>query len=389
MTPTKRPIRKAALLCSAIVLLLLAAACGGDPADTAAPSDTDTADTADTGDSDGPAGEPEFRLQFANFVGPDTAPMAANIWWAEELARRTDGRVEVTFFHAGSLLGASEIFPGVGDGRADLGYFATAYHPAELPLSQSVGIPFVTSDVEAQGRAFNELYETNDAFRAEYEDAGVRVLHFQPISENVLGTPEPIDGIEDLQGKQIRGIGYVSNALAAIGANPISIPADELYEALQRGVVEGFSGFAFDSVIDVGLHEVAPHLIDTGFGNYILAVTVVNQDTWDSLPDDIQAVINDMADESVTTHMRILQEVVDRACDTFLESGGTISSLSDEDKAEWREAIGDSILEQWFEDTGENAQEFWDQYIDALRRYEAETGDAQSSLERCREQQDA
>ena len=139
-----------------------------------------------------------YELQFASYIGAAAAQSRASEWWAKEVERRTSGRVKVKFFYQGALLPATDILKGIGDGRADLGYVANAYHPAELPLSSVVGVPFVTSNAEAQMHTFTELYERNTAFRNEWERQGVHVLFFHPLSENIVGMRKPANTVADL-----------------------------------------------------------------------------------------------------------------------------------------------------------------------------------------------
>src|SRR5690606_1546294 len=94
---------------------------------------------------------------------------------------RTDGRVEIEFFYGEALVKAADMLEGVSAGRADIGYAASLYFPAQLSLASVVEIPFTTTDPGAQAQAFYSLYQENEAFRADYENAGVHVLTFNPI----------------------------------------------------------------------------------------------------------------------------------------------------------------------------------------------------------------
>lgn len=332
-----------------------------------------------------PAAAQEFELQFASYIGDAAAQSRAQEWWADEVERRTDGRVRVEFFYSGSLLGATDILRGVGDGRASLGYVANAYHPAELPLSSVVGVPFMTSNAEAQMRTFMDLYQNNEAFRQEWRSNNVHVLYFNPLSENILGTRELIMGLDDLEGMRIRGLGYVNQVLEAVGANPVAIAAPEIYEALLRNTLDGYSGFAFEVVTALKLQEVAPHTLSTGTGNYVFAATPINLDLWESMPEDIQTILTEVSAEYQDTVAQYLAETEDEVCQTILDAGGTVTVLPDEDIDRIRAAVGDSIVQDWVETAearGVDAEDFLAEYTEKLAMYEEQV-DYVSGVNRC------
>ncbi|APH73485.1 hypothetical protein BSQ44_20500 [Aquibium oceanicum] len=332
-----------------------------------------------------PALAAEYDLQFASYIGKGAAQSRAQEWWAQEVEKRTDGRVHVEFFYQGSLLPATDILQGVADGRASLGYVANAYHPAELPLSSVVGVPFMTSNAEAQMLTFTELYERNEAFRDEWESKGVHVMFFNPLSENIVGMRENDTTLEGMKGKSIRGLGYVNQVLQAIGANPVAIAAPEIYEALLRGTLDGYSGFAFEVVPALKLHEVAPYTFATGTGNYVFAATPITKSLWDGMPDDLKSIINEVNAEYTSKVIEILTQTEDEVCRTIKESGGSVSVLSPEETETIREAVGDSIEKKWIEEAsarGAPAAEFLEDYKATLAKHEAEATYV-SGVKRC------
>jgi len=262
---------------------------------------------------------------------------------------------------------------------------ANAYHPAELPLSSVVGVPFITSNAEAQMRTFQYLYEHNEAFRSEWEKQGLHVLFFHPLSENIVGMREPVKSVADFKGKSIRGLGYINQVLEIIGANPVAIAAPEIYEALQRGTIHGYSGFAFEVVTALKLNEVAPHTIATGTGNYVFAVTPITKTLWEKMPDDIKAMLTQVSREYMGKVIDILKETEDEVCAAIKAKGGTVSVLSDADVESIRAKIGDQINQRWVADASArsgNAGAFFKDYTETLAKFEKEATYV-SGVKRC------
>lgn len=400
MRETRRPKGLMRRWLSLSVAMLLVASCGDGGDDDIDPSgespdasEEDSDPDSDEGDlepSDASDGE-TFHFRYAHFFGPTTPQSISIERWADTITERTDGRVTFEFSYQESLLDARDILSGVADGRADMGYIANFYYPSELAFASIAEVPFITSNTGAQMRTFFDLYHENEAFRSEFEANGVHALTFNPITGNILGAPEPLETPEAVEGLQVRAVGKIAAAFEELGANPVALPAPDIYESLQRGVIDAYSSFPLEIVTDLGLHEVGPHLVDTGSGNYIVPATIIGTDLWESLPDDIRQIITEENEAHVDRAMEDLIEVEDSVCETVLEVGGSITLWSDEAVADWQDQIGDRFIDEWRSDVTANfdeaeVDEFLDQYLQKLEEYEA-ASDYVPGMERCAEQQ--
>lgn len=207
----------------------------------------------------------------------------AIVRWADSIANETEGRVTVEVFYSASLLPAADLLPGIMDGRADAGYVVDTMFPDLLPLTNSSSIPFDRLNGVAQAMAYHEVYNTNEDYKAEFEKLGVHVLHFYPMGQTIIGSAEEIATLDDLKGKDLRCLGYICDALQGVGANPVAIASNEIYEAMDRDTIDGWSGYPYMDVIATQLQEVTPYMTDPGIGQYVQAVMPINQKTWDSI----------------------------------------------------------------------------------------------------------
>lgn len=332
-----------------------------------------------------------FTLKFASYNVPDAAEARTTARWAKEVEEATEGRVKIEFFYQESLLSGVETLPGVADGRADMGFIADAYYPAELPLTTVVGIPFVTSNAEAQGRAFVDLYAESEALEAEWENQGVHVLTWAPVPSNIVAAKEPVDSLDDLEGRKIRGYGYVSQALEAAGASAIGISQSEVYESLQRGLLDGTSGASLDIAADRDYQEVAPHFVDVGSGNYAMTANVINRNVWESMPEDVREAIEAVSADYLEDYLAQLAKVEEAACDELLDAGGDVTLLPESETRAWADEVGPAIRDQWADAVtssagGADADAFYEQYIDTLESHETDS-EYTSSMQRCAERQ--
>lgn len=367
MTRTETFARSAAVAVVAGALAAALGACG-----------------AGAGGGDG--GE-RITLRYAHYFGPTNAQSRAIIEWAEEIKERTSGRVEIEFYYGESLVKAADMLQGVASGRADLGYAASLYFPSQLPLAGVVEVPFMTSDPGAQAQAFYELYQENEAFRSDYEKQGVHVLTFNPIGGAIVGAKEPIDGIEWFQGKQIRAVGMIAEAMQSVGATPVALTFSEIYEGMQRGVVDAYTNANFDAIVDIRAHEVGPYIYDTGLGIYVAPATIINLSTWQSLPEDIRDIITEVSSRHVERAMPILMQVEDETCKTITEGGGIVGVLPEEDVDIWRGTFTEQAVATWRERATQVhdpavVDEFYEQYLELLEAAEA-ASDYETGIARC------
>ncbi len=328
-----------------------------------------------------------YTLDFASYNVPNAAESRATQQWAKDIEEATDGRVTIRFFFQEALLSGAETLHGVADGRADMGYIATAYYPAELVLSNVVGVPFITDNAEAQARTFMDLYENNEAMRQEWESLGVKVLSWTPVPPNIVALKEPLDGLEGLEGRRIRGYGYVSETLELVGVNSVGISQSEVYEALQRGLLDGTSGASLDIAVNRGYQEVAPHFVDVNYGNYAMTANIINKQVWDEMPQDIRDAINQATENYIQTYLTALEEQEVAACNQLLEAGGNVTLLEASETEAWSTEAVPQIRQLWAQHVASSKPDvdtdaFYEAYTSALGRYEAESSYV-SAMARC------
>lgn len=333
------------------------------------------------------SGEESFSLKLASYQPPGAAEPEATLKWIDNVNEATDGRVDVEYMYQEALLPGAEILKGVGDGRADMGYVADAYYPGELPLTNIAGVPFITSSAEAQGKAFAELYETNEAFRAEWDKQGVHVLMWAPVPPNTVALEKPAKDLGDLEGRKVRQIGFSAEAFQQVGITPVAISHSEVYEALQRGVIDGVSGGSLDILTDRDYQEIAPNFMDLRAGNYAVSAVIINKKLWDGLPSDVQDAMNTESEDYLDIYMEVLMAHEDAACTKLLDADGTITVLDQNEADEWSQQVSPAIKAAWESNvkssgsTGD-ASAFYDEYAAVVKKYEAEST-YEPALQRC------
>src|SRR5690606_15512790 len=125
-----------------------------------------------------------------------------------------------------------------------------------------------------------------------------------------------------LAGKTLRASGYIAEALQKAGGNAVGLPVVDVYEAIQRGTIDGYTNMILDTVPVLSLQEVSPWIAETGLGLYTVNTLSINKNKWDSLSDEHKQIFEDVADRWQEYYLDQLTEVEDAACQLLIENGG-------------------------------------------------------------------
>ena len=235
-----------------------------------------------------PAYAKKIKLTYANFM-PVGVPLGQMERWVEEVQRRTGGKVEIKTFPGGTLLKGPAMADGVAQGQADIGHTTMAYQPGRFIIENAVGLPLGIPSCEVGSRVFWEIFKKYKPKSFE----GLKVLSVMVFGPNDIMTQVPVRKMEDLKGLEIRASGHGATTLSAWGAVPVGMPMPATPEALQKGVVKGMYT-AIDNMVDWNLTSLLPYSTKINEVYWAFA-TFMNPDTWNSLPEDVKKVMDDLA----------------------------------------------------------------------------------------------
>ncbi len=310
------------------------------------PPPTPTAMPAPSGD------EEVFKLKFSSPLSPPPFLMSeVQKWWADEVARRSGGRIEWTdFYWSGALTKAGETLEAVEVGLADAGAVIYPYYPGKLPLGNwTYAVPFGPGDpaviLDAAIRTFNEV----PALKAEVESYNLVFLMPVVIDTYNLTSKNPIVTFEDFDGIKIASIGsYHPRILESAGATAIAMPVGERYQALQTGIIEA-EFLPWDISHAYKYHDFNKHITWVDMGAAMPAGLGINKDVWDSLPADLQQLMRDVADEAVELNASLILERRNAALADWESLDITRHEMPDEERVQWANALSD-IPGEWIEE---------------------------------------
>lgn len=339
------------------------------------------------------AGGAKVKLTYASFTAPTSPHAKAFDWLADELKSRTDGRVTIERFYAGSLCGVNEIMACQKDGRADMGIWLPWTAPNDFPLASVVGVPFVTRDTWADTMAFNDLASGDTDLKAEFDRQGIRFLYAGPVGPAILGTNDKVTSLDWVKTKSIRTTGYLTEAFKLLGANPVAIPNADQYQALQRGVINAFYATTLDgAAIDNSLFEVTKYWYDIGAGEYANVVTTISDKALKKLSTQDQQTLFDAVNQ---LNGKFWDDyyfpAMKTACDRALNGGVKVMEVWHGDQVDkFRSVAADAVKDKWIAASkkagASDPAKFFDTYTAAVKTEEGKSKLGLTATERCAKQ---
>lgn len=266
--------------------------------------------------------------------------------WIDTIEERCEGKVIIKPYWAESLLKTPDTFEGVRTGIADIGNVFSPTGPGQFQLTNLDQLNVTCPNSKVHCQVIQTMYEEG-YFGNEWDDVKVLFMHGNTPAD-VATSKAPIVNIEDWQGQRIAVFGeYIAEVVRELGGIPVGINLTDAYTALQRGTVDGVA-FEWVGQVAFKFYEVAKYRTESA-----LTVTecqlVMNKDTWNSLPPDIQQIFEE---ESGMKWSMIMGEDFDNFNDssrTYIEGYAAergqppMNILSPEDEAAWNAAVERAI----------------------------------------------
>jgi TRAP-type C4-dicarboxylate transport system substrate-binding protein len=323
-----------------------------------------------------PAAEKPIVLTAHAYVPQDMPVMLGYEAWSKEIEKRTNGQVQFKFYWAQSLMKAVDAIRGTGQGIADVAISVPAYHPSETPFGTVGEMGFITNAPDASGRALGALHKSDAAFRNQFERHNVKVMFFVPFPPNIMGFKgKQIKTLEDFKGMKVRAIGELNEVVARLGGIPVAIPAMEVYEAIDRGVINGYTGWPLSAVKGFKLEETAKNYLDFGYGNYMTPFICFNKDKWNSLPADIQKIIEQVNALGIDIYTSIYAKEEPKYIQALKDANCTFYILPGSEVTRWKKILTPGIWDKWVEKNSKygDARAFFDAYLKEVHQYETKS----------------
>jgi tripartite ATP-independent transporter DctP family solute receptor len=277
----------------------------------------------------------------------------------KKLEDATSGRLSIQMYAAMQLGGEKEAIEQAQVGALQLARVSVGALGPVVDDLNVFNLPFLFRDTAHMEKVIDGpigdelLAKVTDSAQTRlvglcWMDAGARSLY---------DTKQPIRNIDDLKGLKVRVMGnpMFVDMMNALGGNGIAMGYDQVFSALQTGVIDGAENnppsFVFDNHYQVAKHyTLTEHLI-------VPEILVFSRRTWDTLSMDDQALIRKTAREAQLEERELWRQTEQQAFEKMRAAGIDVIRVSD------RQRFQDAVKPVW--------DKYGGKYADLIKRIQA------------------
>ena len=277
--------------------------------------------------------------------------------FANDVDTATGGKLKITVHANASLFKAPEIKRAVQGGQAQIGEILLANFENENPLYGIDGIPFLATSYADSFRLYKASKKIQNDLLAKQ---GMMMLFAVAWPPQGIYSKKAIDSAADMKGLKWRAYSPSTSKIAElVGAQPVTVQASELSQALATGVVESFmtsGSTGYDSKV----YEQVKNFYDTQAWLPKNAI-IVNKKAFDALDQPSQAALLKAAEAAETRGWKVSEEKNAWYLNALKEKGMTIHKPSAKLQADLKK-VGEAMQAEWLKKAGAEGQAVMDAY---------------------------
>jgi TRAP-type C4-dicarboxylate transport system substrate-binding protein len=277
--------------------------------------------------------------------------------FAADVNKATGGKLQITVHPGASLFKAPEIKRAVQGGQAQAGEILLANFQNEWQMFGADGLPFLATSYDQSMKLYKAQKPIMEKKLAEQ---GMQLLYTVPWPPQGIYSKKPVATAADLKGSKWRAYSPATSRIAElVGAQPVTVQAAELSQALATGVVEANMTSGATGV-DSKLYEHLKFYYDVQAWLPKNAV-IVNKKAFDALDKPTQDALLKAAADAETRGWAASQKVNTDTLAILKANGMAVEPPSAALKADMQK-VGETMVKEWVEKAGPEGQAMLDAY---------------------------
>jgi TRAP-type C4-dicarboxylate transport system substrate-binding protein len=293
----------------------------------------------------------EIKLTFGDQNPPaGWGPIHALQPWVQKVEAATKGRVKIEIFPSQTLVKGPDMWKAVRSGIVDMGWCFQGYWADQTPLADVISLPGLPIKSAEQGsEVLWKLYERFPAIQKEFSDV-VPLTLWTSHPYFILTSTKQIKTLEDLKGLKIRVTGGPpTDQMKAFGAVPTPMPMPDVYQALDKGVIDGM-GAPWEAILSFRLYEVGKYYTMVPLSAVYFSVCA-NKQKWESLPKDVRDQIMSVSGLEGAKHWgKNFFDTPEQAVIEKAKAGSNDMiryTVPADEVARWRKVGAEPVWEDW------------------------------------------
>lgn len=240
----------------------------------------------------GAAGAAETNLRIQTHFSPETLSGQMAAEFIEDITAMSNGEIKVEMFYSSAVVKSAETFDAAATGILDCDMTGGSYQTGKNPAFQFAGDlmggylnPYQQMAWLLHGGGYDQLNELYNAHDMEF------IGWWIPGPESLSST-RPIRNTDDFKNWKFRSPpGMATLVFKNLGASPIVMDFNEIFTALESGIIDGADAANLTNNVGLGLYDIAEHTNYPGFHSMPADHLTCRKDVWDAMPAHHQAIL--------------------------------------------------------------------------------------------------
>ena len=285
-------------------------------------------------------------LRIQTHFSPETHNGKAAAKWAEDVTAMSGGEIQLEMFYSSSVVKSVETFDAAVNGILDCDMTGGSYQVGKNKAFQFTGdlMGGYSDPYQMMGwllhnggrEAVNELYNSYD----------MQFVGWWVPGPESLSSTKPIRNVEDFKDWKFRSPpGLATLVFSNLGASPIVMDFNEIFTALETGLIDGADAANVSTNVGLGLYDIAEHTNYPGFHSMPADHLACNKRVWDKMPDShkrilevsMEALALRIATETAIMNAKTAQELAAKGVNLYDWSAEDLDQYRAAVKAGWEE----------------------------------------------------
>jgi TRAP-type C4-dicarboxylate transport system substrate-binding protein len=282
----------------------------------------------------------ETNLRIQTHFSPETLSGKMAAEFIEDITAMSNGEIKVEMFYSSAVVKSAETFDAAATGILDCDMTGGSYQTCKNPAFQFAGDlmggyqnPYQQMAWLLHGGGYKQLNELYNAHNMEF------IGWWIPGPESLAST-RPIRNTADFRNWKFRSPpGMETMVFKNMGASPIVMDFNEIFTALESGIIDGADAANLTNNVGLGLYDIVKHTNYPGFHSMPADHLACRKDAWDAMPAHHKAIFK-VAMQALALRNATINEVSNAETAKVLRAKGiNLYEWSPEELAKYREAV--------------------------------------------------
>ncbi|GAA1229317.1 TRAP transporter substrate-binding protein [Prauserella halophila] len=291
-------------------------------------------------------------LTLANNLGDDHVTSRALASFAEDVERRSGGRIVVKIYGSGQLGAEPDVLGQLHEGIVDMTRVSAPGLATYDPGYHTFGLPYLF-DSEQEFYEVMDSAEMAEYFRSTADEGFLGLTYYSSGARSFYTRNTPVRTPADLRGlkTRVQDMRSQTDFVGALGAAPVVMAFGDTYTSLQTGLIDGAE--SNETVLTDGAHGEVAHVFSMTEHTWIPDVLVISTETWDRLGPADEKLLSEAARASTERQKAAWAQRIDDSVAEAKEMG--VRFVTDVDTEAFRNATR-PVVDRYAEEYPEVAQ---------------------------------